>query len=238
MRATSKVIDNQALMDWIEQDKKESVLTLKNPEQAALYYFREGKLRDGYFQHSDKTESSENLMKIFLSQIDLSRNNASDLALYEAARISGASDQDKAAKQIAAALPLKTSVWTKSEQARISNPPEQQRKKTHPEWGIEFLNGDKTGAIIKITQAYCSLGRGKTDLRLDDLRVSRHHADLEQSQGTLTLIDNQSTNGLFVNDEKVIKKALTKGDIIRLGDTSLKVVQQSSLASQSQDTPA
>ncbi len=227
MRMPSDVVDKKRLIARIEQNKQEFVLSLKKDEQTALYYFREGKLRDGYFQHSAKEESPENLREKLLLQIDPSRDNALDLALYEASGISGAEDQDQAVEQIAAAVPLEDFVWTKAEKAHTPDPPENGGEDVDAEWGVEFLNGDKTGSIVQITQQYCSLGRGKMDLRLDDPQVSRHHADLEQSQGVLTLIDNKSTNGLFVNEEKIIKKALTKDDIIRLGDTSLKVVRQS-----------
>jgi len=218
IRATSDVIDKTGLIARIEQDKKECVLTLKKAEQTVLYYFREGKLRDSYFEHSEKEESPENRMKNLLFRIDPSRESASELALYEASSISGAEGREKAREQIAAAVPVQGSVWILAET---------RGEEAYAEWGVEFLNGNKAGFTVQITQHHSSLGRGKMDLRLDDPQVSRHHADLEQSQGVLTLIDNKSTNGLFVNDEKINKKSLIKDDIIRLGDTFLKVLQRS-----------
>ena len=220
IRVTSDIVDNNRLIERIERDKQECVLTLKKSKQTAIYYFREGKLLDGYFEGSEKVKLPQNLREKLLLQIDPSTDRASDLVLYEASDITGAEDQDEAAAQIAAASPLEDSVWTEAEGAHTLEPIED------VEWGVEFLNGDNAGTIVQIIQQRCSLGRGKVDLRLDDPLVSRHHADLEKSQGALTLIDNLSTNGIFVNDEKIIEKLLIKDDVIRLGDTSLKVVHQ------------
>jgi hypothetical protein len=69
-----------------------------------------------------------------------------------------------------------------------------------------------------------TIGRAADNgLVLDDGRVSRHHARLQGRRGTLVLADLGSTNGSFVNDERVIEIALGEGDRIRLGDTILLV---------------
>jgi hypothetical protein len=69
-----------------------------------------------------------------------------------------------------------------------------------------------------------TIGRAADNgLVLDDGRVSRHHARLQGRRGTLVLADLGSTNGSFVNDERVTEIALGEGDRIRLGDTVLLV---------------
>ncbi len=224
MRATSDVIGNKRLIDRIARGKKELVLMLKKSDQTTLYYFREGKLSDGYFETDNRSRSARNLLTKLILQSSSSPQNAADLSLYEAAFFSDPTGQGKAAKRIESASVLEASPWVEFEQGDTSDPVKE------TEWSVEFLNGDKAGSIIPITQKRYSLGRGRVNLRLDDPQVSRHHADLEQSQGVLTLVDNSSTNGLFVNDEKVTKKSLINDDIIRLGDTSLKVVHQSKTA--------
>ncbi|MBP7689735.1 MAG: FHA domain-containing protein [Thermoflexales bacterium] len=55
------------------------------------------------------------------------------------------------------------------------------------------------------------------DLTLDSPLVSRHHARLERTGPTHTLIDLGSTNGTFVNSQRIDRHTLRAGDIVQLG---------------------
>lgn len=70
--------------------------------------------------------------------------------------------------------------------------------------------------------------RSDNDIQLDDPTVSGIHAVLtlkpdEYLDGAfdVSIVDFNSTNGLFVNDEKVQQKRLSAGDIIRIGQHEL-----------------
>lgn len=70
-----------------------------------------------------------------------------------------------------------------------------------------------------------TLGRGKdNDLRIQDPGVSRHHAVVSLVAEQIVLEDLNSTNGTFVNGERVSRAALVSGDRIRLGRATLRVV--------------
>ncbi|HSL98400.1 MAG TPA: FhaA domain-containing protein [Candidatus Deferrimicrobiaceae bacterium] len=72
------------------------------------------------------------------------------------------------------------------------------------------------------------IGRGSDcDLVLVDGRASRHHARLRPRDGVLVLTDLESTNGTFVNEQRVQEVVLGDGDRIRIGDTSLTVQRAS-----------
>jgi hypothetical protein len=62
-------------------------------------------------------------------------------------------------------------------------------------------------------------------LKLDDTKVSRIHAVIEATSDgqSYSIIDMGSTEGTFVNGEKVSKEKLKDGDEIRLGDCRLLV---------------
>lgn len=62
-------------------------------------------------------------------------------------------------------------------------------------------------------------------LKLDDSKVSRIHAVIESSSGgaEYSIIDMGSTEGTFLNGEKVSKEKLSDGDELRLGDTRIVV---------------
>ncbi|HXG76968.1 MAG TPA: FHA domain-containing protein [Gaiellaceae bacterium] len=64
-------------------------------------------------------------------------------------------------------------------------------------------------------------------LRLDgDEFASAHHARLEPTAGGVRVVDLGSTNGTFVNGERVRDaEVLRRGDILRVGTTELEVVR-------------
>ena len=68
-----------------------------------------------------------------------------------------------------------------------------------------------------------SIGRGSdNDLILDDPQVSRHHCQLKLQHGAYSLTDMGSTNGSYVNGQRVSEIALGPGDLIELGGTRIE----------------
>lgn len=91
-------------------------------------------------------------------------------------------------------------------------------------WALEVLTGKEVGRFLELPPKRLSVGRGKTDVVVNDPKVSRHHADLEWSEKGFILVDLKSTNGVLVNDQKIEKKLLSAEDVITVGDTRLRVV--------------
>jgi len=74
-----------------------------------------------------------------------------------------------------------------------------------------------------LPQSEIVLGRAATsDIVLADARVSRSHARIEYSDDGYVLIDAGSGNGTLVNDAPVKRAHLAPGDLIRLGDSTLR----------------
>ncbi len=59
--------------------------------------------------------------------------------------------------------------------------------------------------------------RDDNDLSLEDLAVSGHHARIARVQEVLFVEDLTSTNGTFVNEQKVDRRQLQDADSIRIG---------------------
>lgn len=59
------------------------------------------------------------------------------------------------------------------------------------------------------------------EIRLADANVSREHAAFVAVQEGWAILDLESTNGIFVNEQKVKKALLKDGDSIRIGLTTL-----------------
>jgi predicted component of type VI protein secretion system len=55
------------------------------------------------------------------------------------------------------------------------------------------------------------------DIHIGDQAVSSHHAVLDNTHGSSVIEDLNSTNGTYVNNERVQKNVLKDGDIITLG---------------------
>jgi hypothetical protein len=91
---------------------------------------------------------------------------------------------------------------------------------------VLYSNGVQHEVELQGTLAY--VGRDPScELVLNDAKCSRKHAVLEAGPDGMAIRDNGSANGVFVNGRKVDRAALKDGDIIRLGETVLKVLPES-----------
>jgi pSer/pThr/pTyr-binding forkhead associated (FHA) protein len=69
-----------------------------------------------------------------------------------------------------------------------------------------------------------TIGRApRADFVLDAALVSRLHCRLTASDDNLEVVDLESTNGTFVNDQRVEKAKLATGDRLRIGRVELTV---------------
>jgi len=69
-----------------------------------------------------------------------------------------------------------------------------------------------------------TLGRSSdNDVVLRDFSVSRHHARVEEADGTLRIIDLGSTNGIRVNESFVESGSFDVGDNLGIGSFELTV---------------
>jgi hypothetical protein len=69
-----------------------------------------------------------------------------------------------------------------------------------------------------------ALGRAPSnEIYLDNAALSREHAELERRRGIWTLSDLCSTNGVFLNGERVSSSTVANGDVITLGKFKVHV---------------
>lgn len=86
---------------------------------------------------------------------------------------------------------------------------------------LEVTEGPDKGLKLEVTKTITTMGRKDTDLILTDHTISSRHASLEISGDDLLLYDNKSTNGTFVNGEKITTCPLKNLDVIQLGETKV-----------------
>jgi S1-C subfamily serine protease len=87
---------------------------------------------------------------------------------------------------------------------------------------LRILSGSRAGGRERFDKALVTLGRHPlSDLQFDpdvDLDVSTRHAELRAADGTWTVYDQHSTNGTFVNGERIDgQRRLFSGDLLSFG---------------------
>ncbi len=82
--------------------------------------------------------------------------------------------------------------------------------------------GQNAGSTFLIEADVTSIGRNpSSDVFLDDITVSRRHAELVREGGRFTLRDLGSLNGTYVNRERVDSVQLASGDEVQIGKFKL-----------------
>ncbi len=87
---------------------------------------------------------------------------------------------------------------------------------------IRIMTGARAGQVLHLDKPVMVAGRQKdADLRFDpqkDIDVSARHAELRHDKGRYTVHDLKSTNGTFVNGERVTEpRELKTGDRVQFG---------------------
>jgi tetratricopeptide (TPR) repeat protein len=86
---------------------------------------------------------------------------------------------------------------------------------------IHYYNG--THRIYTLTKSNTTIGRLETcDILLGDIKVSRHHAEINKQQYSISITDLGSANGTFYNGQRLTahrSQNLEDGDIIKIGDS-------------------
>lgn len=82
-----------------------------------------------------------------------------------------------------------------------------------------ILNGTRAGEKLGLGGSGIRIGRESEicEIVLENPKVSRLHAEVVSIDGRVLLIDRNSSNGTYVNDQKIDKRFLQDGDIIYFG---------------------
>ena len=91
---------------------------------------------------------------------------------------------------------------------------------------VELRDGDGIQRLVSLSDGGVTVGRSPASglALVWDAQVSRSHASLECIDGVWTVLDDgRSTNGTFVNEERVQnRRTLRHLDVIRVGATRLR----------------
>lgn len=90
-------------------------------------------------------------------------------------------------------------------------------------WVLDIHKSEKLVDSIVVVNNIMTVGREDCDINLSDVKVSRHHGTFYMHEDVLTIVDNSSTNGIFVGGRKVQRKELKNNDEITIGVTNIIV---------------
>jgi len=87
---------------------------------------------------------------------------------------------------------------------------------------LVVTRGEAAGSRILLDLPTTLAGRHPdSDLFLDDITVSRRHAEIVRDGDTYRVRDAGSLNGTYVNRERIEEAALTHGDVLQVGKYKL-----------------
>ena len=91
---------------------------------------------------------------------------------------------------------------------------------------LSLLNDDVKSSSWMLTNGIHKIGRlAHKEIILDDITVSRNHAFISVDDETITISDENSTNGIFVNGELTDESVLLSGYRIQKGKIKLIITK-------------
>ncbi len=91
-------------------------------------------------------------------------------------------------------------------------------------FSLAVIQGEATGQIYPITKSRTTIGRSGADINLEDPEASRQHAALEIVGESATLRDLGSTNGTFIELDRIEQHQLGNQMEFRIGSHVLMFI--------------
>ena len=94
----------------------------------------------------------------------------------------------------------------------------------HPATSATFVvkRGAKAGERYQVNKKFTTIGRHpESDIFLDDVTVSRRHAEVHREGEAILLNDAGSLNGTYLNRTRIESGSLRSGDEVQIGKFKL-----------------
>jgi pSer/pThr/pTyr-binding forkhead associated (FHA) protein len=89
---------------------------------------------------------------------------------------------------------------------------------------LVILNQGMTGRSFELNIERTTIGRVEDNtFQIADPSVSSHHAEIILRGSDILVKDLNSTNGTFINGEKIEEQVLKPGQVVRFGQVELKI---------------
>jgi FHA domain len=91
------------------------------------------------------------------------------------------------------------------------------------EVSLTVTTGPDINCSLQVSKLRTVIGRKGADFALNDPEISRHHCLLEIREGFANLKDLDSTNGTFLDEERVRAAMLHDGSEFRVGSSTIRL---------------
>jgi pSer/pThr/pTyr-binding forkhead associated (FHA) protein len=89
---------------------------------------------------------------------------------------------------------------------------------------LVILNQGMTGRVHELNVERTTVGRVEDNtFQIADASVSSHHAEIHLRGSDIVIKDIGSTNGTFINNQKITESVLQPGQTLRFGQVELKM---------------
>lgn len=111
-----------------------------------------------------------------------------------------------------------------AKQHETVEPPEQREEVSVGFPNMVIITGPSSGKKIPLLPMTMSIGREHdNNIELKDPDVGRYHARILYDRGRFVLEDLESSNGTWLNGERISESELKNGDRIKIGETELAI---------------
>jgi predicted Zn finger-like uncharacterized protein len=90
---------------------------------------------------------------------------------------------------------------------------------------LACISGPDSGRIFEIEKPRVVIGRANADIVVADIQCSRQHAAVEVMDERVFVVDLNSTNGTYVNDQRVSRSELDNRMEFEIGTTTLMLIR-------------
>jgi pSer/pThr/pTyr-binding forkhead associated (FHA) protein len=88
------------------------------------------------------------------------------------------------------------------------------------------IRSHSEATLLPIERDILHIGRSlASDVRLEDVSVSRRHAILVSRGPHMRVLDDRSSNGVFLNGRRVTEADLSDGDVLALGRIVIRYLE-------------
>ncbi|MFY7930664.1 MAG: FHA domain-containing protein [Oligoflexus sp.] len=84
------------------------------------------------------------------------------------------------------------------------------------------ISGKSQNELVKLRRDNTIFGREKADIIVSDPEVSATHCQVQCIDDSYHIFDMNSSNGTYVNGQRIVKAKLKEGDMIEIGKTAFR----------------
>jgi len=124
--------------------------------------------------------------------------------------------------------PPETPLWAEQATPHVSELAKTEllyKEPAHLAW-LVIASGQRAGSMFRL-QEVTTIGRirDRNDIAIDDDAISLQHAKIRLEDGQFFLYDLATSNGTFVNGQRIDRHPLRDQDVIQMGTTTLVFLQ-------------